>query len=182
MISNFIYIYIYREREIERERETHTHTHMCVYRYYSAWQWATGPSTCGRMAWRAPCWDRSLLYRLGHFMSCRVVPCHIGLDWIVFHYMYYVLYHVTRSNTGPFEAHGGRAGLLPLQPLLRGEAGDAVFVPYVTSCIVAIFYPFGQFCEIIIFFLSLQKQPKESPKSISEGGRLWQVWVVKNVH
>ena len=41
--------------------------------------------------------------------------------------------------------------------------------------IVAIFYPFSQFCEIDIFLLSLQKQPTHSPKFISEGGSIWQV-------
>ena len=41
--------------------------------------------------------------------------------------------------------------------------------------IVAIFYPFSQFCEIDISLPSLQKQPKHSRKSISEGGRIWQV-------
>ena len=29
--------------------------------------------------------------------------------------------------------------------------------------IVAIFYPFSQFCEILIFLLSLQKQPNSAP-------------------
>ena len=41
--------------------------------------------------------------------------------------------------------------------------------------IVAIFYPFSQFCEINISLLSLQRQPKTAPPSISEWGRLWQV-------
>ena len=44
------------------------------------------------------------------------------------------------------------------------------------SDIVAIFYPFSQFCEIDVSLPSLQNQPKHSPKSISEGGRKWQVW------
>ena len=43
------------------------------------------------------------------------------------------------------------------------------------ACILAIFYPSSQFCEIDISLLSLQKQPKSSPKTISEGGIIWQV-------
>ena len=43
--------------------------------------------------------------------------------------------------------------------------------------IVAIFYPFSQFCEIDISLLSLQQTAKHSPKSISEEGRLWQVFI-----
>ena len=37
------------------------------------------------------------------------------------------------------------------------------------SIMVAIFCPFGLFCEIDISLLSLQTQPDTAPKSISEG-------------
>ena len=37
------------------------------------------------------------------------------------------------------------------------------------TSILAIFYPFSQLFEIGIFLPSLQKQPKNSPESISEG-------------
>ena len=35
--------------------------------------------------------------------------------------------------------------------------------------IAAIFYPFSQFCEIIIFLLSLQKQPNAAPILFQRG-------------
>ena len=37
------------------------------------------------------------------------------------------------------------------------------------SIIVAIFYPFSQFCEINIFLLSLQKQPNTGPNLSQRG-------------
>ena len=37
------------------------------------------------------------------------------------------------------------------------------------SYIVAIFYPFGQFCEIDVSPLSLQKQPKTAPSLFQRG-------------
>ena len=40
---------------------------------------------------------------------------------------------------------------------------------HVALFILAIFYPFSQFCEIIIFLLSLQKQPKASPNLFQRG-------------
>ena len=45
--------------------------------------------------------------------------------------------------------------------------------------IVAIFYPFSQFCEMNISLPSLQKEPNTAPTYISEGGRIWQVCVKK---
>ena len=38
-----------------------------------------------------------------------------------------------------------------------------------TSIIVAIFYPFSQFCEINIFLLSLQTQPNTAPNIFQRG-------------
>ena len=38
-----------------------------------------------------------------------------------------------------------------------------------------LFFPCSQFCEIHISLLSLQQTAKHSPKSISQGGRIWQV-------
>ena len=35
--------------------------------------------------------------------------------------------------------------------------------------IVAIFYPFSQFCEIIVSLLSLQKQPNAAPNLFQRG-------------
>ena len=43
------------------------------------------------------------------------------------------------------------------------------------QAIVAIFYPFSQFCEIKISPPEPAKTAKHSPKSISKGGRIWQV-------
>ena len=40
---------------------------------------------------------------------------------------------------------------------------------YVIACIVAIFYPFSQFCEIVISLLSLQKQPNTAPHLFQRG-------------
>ena len=45
-----------------------------------------------------------------------------------------------------------------------------------TKNIVAIFYPFSQFCEINVSLLSLQKQPNAAPNLFQRGGRIWQVW------
>ena len=42
------------------------------------------------------------------------------------------------------------------------------------AIVVAIFYPFSQFCEMDSSLLSLQKQPKTAP-SISEGGGILQM-------
>ena len=38
-----------------------------------------------------------------------------------------------------------------------------------TTLIVAIFYPFSQFCEIIISLLSLQTQPNAAPNLVQRG-------------
>ena len=38
-----------------------------------------------------------------------------------------------------------------------------------TIIIVAIFYPFSQFCEVMIFLLSLQKQPNATPILFQRG-------------
>ena len=46
--------------------------------------------------------------------------------------------------------------------------------------IVAIFYPFSQFCEIGISLLSLQKQPNTAPHLFQRGvdyGKYAEVWV-----
>ena len=42
--------------------------------------------------------------------------------------------------------------------------------------VIAIFYPFSLFCEIEYLPSEPVKTAKHSPKSISEGGRIWQVW------
>ena len=46
-------------------------------------------------------------------------------------------------------------------------AGDATRAR--TALIVAIFYPFSQFCEINIYLLSLQTQPNTSPNLFQRG-------------
>ena len=40
---------------------------------------------------------------------------------------------------------------------------------YYAISIVAIFYPFGQFCEIDISLLSLQQQPNTAPNLFQRG-------------
>ena len=65
-----------------------------------------------------------------------------------------------------------------LQKIVTTPGGPPDAPPPPVICpisIVAIFYPFSQFCIINISLLSLQKRAKHSPKSISEGGRIWQV-------
>ena len=43
--------------------------------------------------------------------------------------------------------------------------------PPVAGSKVAIFYPFSPFCKIYISLLSLRKQPRAAPQSISDGGK-----------
>ena len=45
----------------------------------------------------------------------------------------------------------------------------------VTIFVAAIFYPFSQFCENRWFPSKSVKSAQNSPKSISEGGRIWRV-------
>ena len=65
----------------------------------------------------------------------------------------------------------GFAGTAHLRRTARQK--DNVFI-------VAIFYPFSQFCEIFIFLLSLQKQPKTVPNLFQRGvdfGKYGLVWI-----
>ena len=43
------------------------------------------------------------------------------------------------------------------------------FAQSLRSIIVAIFYPFGQFCEINVSLLSLQTQPNAAPNLFQRG-------------
>ena len=51
--------------------------------------------------------------------------------------------------------------------------GEGPFFVHMTvfraEIIVAIFYPFSQFCEIDVSLLSLQKQPKTAPNLFQRG-------------
>ena len=65
------------------------------------------------------------------------------------------------------EAHVAGGGLQ--EPLERAPAANSA-----RRCIVTIFYPFSQFCEMYVSS-EFVKTTENNPKSISEGGRIWQV-------
>ena len=62
-----------------------------------------------------------------------------------------------------------RAGAVPLVWAILGDVLVAPADPAPGVLIVAIFYPFSQFCEIGVSLLSLQTQPKTAPNLFQRG-------------